>query len=55
MLSSAKKPLKIVTVSLITFSFKTTDINVCSAPDKVKVIVDLLTSVCSEKSDIPIK
>ena len=51
---SFKNPLKISTESLITFSFKTVDIKVWSAPDKDKVILPLVKSVSSVKSEIPI-
>ena len=52
-LSSANKPLKIVTASFTTFSPKHTDINVWSAPDKDIVKLDLVTSACSVKLEKP--
>ena len=44
---SFKKPLNISTLSLTTFSFNTVDINVCSAPDRFILTLDLVISVSS--------
>ena len=46
-LESSKNPLKISTLSLTTFSFKTVYINVLSAPDKLILTLDLVISVSS--------
>ena len=50
---SSKKPLNISTLSLTTFSFNTVDINVWSAPDKLRLTLDLVISVSSVWLDIP--
>jgi len=48
-------PLYISTVSLTTFSFKTVDINVVSAPDKDKLNVVFVISTCSSNDEPPTK
>ena len=52
-LESFKNPLKISTLSLTTFSFNTVEINVWSAPDKLRFTLDLVISVSSVWLDIP--
>ena len=48
-------PLYISTVSLTTFSFKTVDINVWSAPYKDKLNDVFVISVCSSNDEPPTK
>ena len=54
-LLESNNPLNISTESLTTFSLRTVDINVWSAPDKVRFKDDFVTSVCSVNDGIDTK